>query len=109
MGQMLMITPINENGRMTSRSLALDIAERFLLTISLQRPGEKIAQARSIKHIWVFPTIGVPQNGWFIMGNPIKMDDLGVPLFLKTPIYLKRSTVYVGCALFTNLGSQITG
>ena len=25
----------------------------------------------------------VPENGWFI--NPIKMDDLGVPLFLKTP------------------------
>ena len=28
--------------------------------------------------IWVFPKIGVPQNGWFIMGNPIKMDDFGV-------------------------------
>ena len=36
--------------------------------------------------IWVFPKIGVPQNGWFMVENPIKMDDLGVPLFLETPI-----------------------
>ena len=29
--------------------------------------------------IRVFPKIGVPQNGWFIMvPNPIKMDYLGV-------------------------------
>ena len=39
--------------------------------------------------IWMFPKIGGKPPKWMvkIMENPIKMDDLGVPLFLETPIY----------------------
>ena len=38
-----------------------------------------------------FLQMDVPQNGWFITENPIKMDDLGVfPLFLETPKYVQR-------------------
>ena len=38
--------------------------------------------------IWVFPKIGGVSK-WMvkIMEKPIKMDDLGVPLFLETPIF----------------------
>ena len=41
---------------------------------------------KSHMFIWVFPKIGVPQNGWLKMENPIKMDDLGgKPTIFGTP------------------------
>ena len=45
-------------------------------------------------HIWVFPKIGVPQNGWFIMENLIKMADLrGTIIFGNTHIITGGSSL----------------
>ncbi len=35
--------------------------------------ARKVVISLSVISIWVFPKIGVPENGWFIMENPIKM------------------------------------
>ena len=35
----------------------------------------------------------VPQNGWFRTENPIKMDDLGVPLFKIKNTYHYKPTI----------------
>ena len=46
----------------------------------------------------MFPKIGVPQNGWFIMENPIKMVDLGgnPTIFRNIHIHLISRGVFIG-------------
>ena len=72
--------------------------ERWRMNKWYVRPGSKVPLGWSecmifpnlcfnVITIWMFPKIGVPQNGWFVMEIPIKLDDLGVRPFSETPIY----------------------
>ena len=48
-------------------------------------------------HQWRVPSMGVPQNGWFIVENPIKTKDFGVPPYIygKPHIFAQQSWMYI--------------
>ena len=63
--------------------------------LCIQRYPQKTWTSKEIGHgfcnIWGVPKIGVPQNGWFIMENLIKLDHWMIwgenPLFSETSIF----------------------
>ena len=71
----------SKKGSKKGHSLQTFISRRILspglqpLVFSVSRVASSVNM--SIVDIWVFPKIGIPQNGWFIKEYPIKMDDLG--------------------------------
>ena len=61
-------------------------------TTSITQINRHVTSNTSRSSIWVFPKIGVPQNGWFIMENPIKIGWFGgTTIFGNIHIKAKRN------------------
>ena len=58
--------------------------------------------------IWVFPKIWVPQNGWFIMENPIKWMICGYPYFRKHPFHSPQTTQMTRFSFFLTAQCHIS-
>ena len=61
----------------STQSSALRNQDKHFYRSEISRPPEfkrrsGITNPHIYIYIWVFPRIGVPQNGWFIRENPIK-------------------------------------
>ena len=65
-----------------------DFFYRFPFVANMAQAG------KSRVFIWSVPA-NVPKNGWCIRENPIKMDNLGVPSFQETAIYIVSSYIVV--------------
>ena len=81
--------PIVRNGYSQVSAPEVPTWQKYLVAtrrFALKKKGWLQERPILIVFICWFPKMGVPKYGWFIGKNPIKMDDLGVPLFLETTI-----------------------
>ena len=76
-------------------------ARRFSVSPCVFSIGTAMASWR----FWRFRKMGVPRNGWVIMDNPFKLDDLGYPpRFSKPPLWLTYTyTLYLYTCRMINM------
>ena len=59
--------------------------------------------------MWVFPKIGVPQNGWFIIENPIKMAETPMSIFRGKNTKPRQQQIFVFQLRWVYTGFKLFG